>query len=68
MKASLGEAQAVVASRAEARNSLPGTVASLHCGASGVKIGPIVPSIPSGVCSLLRTLPMGDAHQPSVRP
>jgi len=35
-KASLGEAQAVVAAKAEARNSLPGTVAALQCGASAL--------------------------------
>lgn len=34
-KASLGDAQAVFASRAEARSSPPGLIAALHCGASG---------------------------------
>lgn len=39
MKASLGDAQAVFASRAEARNSLPSLVAALHLGASGKSLG-----------------------------
>ena len=35
LKASLGEAQAVFASRAEVRHTSPKLVAALHCGASG---------------------------------
>lgn len=46
-KACLGEAQAVVASRAEARNSPPNLIAALHSGASGASL----PDQPSNLAS-----------------